>query len=152
MNFQGSGNHVGGIQEHSNQSAAIIKSHSIDDILGLKAAAAVHAARAVAALAVTRQNEMAHINGIRNVHSQLVTSSAGISSTAADNFKQLFETRPVSSTSPPSSSSSSNAIPSKSVGGHIDESRYSDKGRTELFFLPCFMISILSQNISLINT
>ena len=132
INPQSTSNHGGGIQEHSHHSTAMLKSHSIDDILGLKAAAAVHAARAVAALAVTRQNEIAHLNGIGNVRPQLVTSSSNISSSAVDSFKQLFEARPSSSASPPSSSSSSNAISSKPGGGPLDESRYTDKGWTEV--------------------
>ena len=110
----------------------MLKSHSIDDILGLKAAAAVHAARAVAALAVTRHNEMVHLNGqLSNVRPpQLVTSSSSISSSGPPEcLKQLFEGRPTSSASPPSSSSSSNVIASTAGGAHLDESQYSDKGK-----------------------
>ena len=109
----------------------MLKSHSIDDILGLKAAAAVHAARAVAALAVTRHNEMVHLNGqLGNVRPpQLVTSSSNISNSGhSDGLKQLFEGRPSSSASPPSSSSSSNIIASTPSGTHLDESQYPDKG------------------------
>ena len=119
-----------GIQEHSHHSTAMLKSHSIDDILGLKAAAAVHAARAVAALAVTRHNEMVHLNSMGNVRPpQLVTSSSNISNSGPpDGLKQLFEGRPPSSASPPSSSSSSNVLASTASGTHLDESQYSDKG------------------------
>ena len=107
----------------------MLKSHSIDDILGLKAAAAVHAARAMAALAVTRHNEMVHLNGIGNVRPQVVTSSGNISTSVTDSLKQLFEARPPSSASPPSSSSSSNVMSSKLGGAHLDESQYPEKGR-----------------------
>ena len=112
-----------------------MKSHSIDDILGLKAAAAVHAARAVAALAVTRANELAHVNGVGNCRPQLVTSSSNISNAASDSFKHLFDARPSSSASPPSSSSSSNAVPSKAGGGMVlEDSRYTDKGNAYCVF------------------
>ena len=118
-----------GIQEHSphHSSAAMLKSHSIDDILGLKAAAAVHAARAVAALAVTRHNEMVHLNGLGNVRPQLVTSSSNISNSTNDSLKHLFEARPPSCGSPPSTSSSSNV--KTAHGTHLEESQYLEKGK-----------------------
>ena len=110
----------------------MLKSHSIDDILGLKAAAAVHAARAVAALAVTRHNEMVHLNGIGNVRPQLVTSSSNISASGSDSLKQLFETRPPPSASPLSSSSPPHSQVTKQAASHLDDLAYSDKGKWQI--------------------
>ena len=112
----------------------MLKSHSIDDILGLKAAAAVHAARAVAALAVTRHNEMVHLNGIGNVRPQLVTSSSNISASGSDSLKQLFETRPPPSASPLSSSSPPHSQVTKQAASHLDDLAYSDKGKWQIIY------------------
>ena len=110
----------------------MLKSHSIDDILGLKAAAAVHAARAVAALAVTRHNDMVHLNGIGNVRPQLVTSSSNISASGSDSLKQLFETRPPPSASPLSPSSPPHSQVTKQAASHLDDLAYSDKGKWQI--------------------